>query len=161
MSWYEGNLWESIESVFRVVTPLSTTIGIIIAIFYPRKQKRKKDKEEKIMMKESIILYLEIMRDKVNNLLDDPKNLREAIANCEISYTDSGFPINNSFENMNKQNHDTIEKLYLEADILSIEKRNKLKDFIEFYKKSPNMSDQDAFKRYYNKAIETIGFIKK
>ncbi len=125
--------WQSIAAIL-------TFFAVAAAWFIPFKRDRQRKKEHDKITKRSISFYLDVLLTKIED------KWKLGVKNY----------IEGSFEHENKQNHDILEKIFLNLDVLDKEKRDKLWEFIKFYKTSflPKMKYNDL--KIYKKKITTV-----
>jgi hypothetical protein len=148
-----------------------TLLAIAVAIGTPICIDQRDRRRNAHLAKDQLRLYLKVLRDKINRILDEePKKqaAREAaLADGTVwgierrnKYPDLllvGLPPKGEFEKDNKTNHDIVERLVVESQSLKYALRKQLFDFVKNLKTMPAMERAQDFRQYLDPINRLLG----
>ena len=127
-----------------VISSIISTIVILCALLWtilsPGCREKKRKKKEASFLRTSIRLYLDVINDKLNQ--SPPSFYLEKVA------LQNHGPAIRRFETVTKQNHDALEQFFLGSDLLEFEEREKLREFVRFFKAFPEITKEEQLKKY-------------
>ncbi len=130
-----------------VISSIISTIVILCALLWailsPGCEEKKRKKKEASFLRTSIRLYLDVINDKLNQ--SPPSFYLEKVAKQNHG------PSFRRFETVTKQNHDALEQFFLGSDLLEFEEREKLRQFVRFFKALPEITKEEQLKKYKTK----------
>ena len=126
-----------LPALISAISALIVLCALLWAIFSPGCKEKKREKKEASFLRGSVRLYLDVLNDKLNRILNDPASW------------------DGPFDAVAKQNHDALEKLFLGSEPLEFEERKKLRTFVRLFKGTPTMKNKEAFDAY-KKELEVL-----